>query len=63
MSIKRLKSEEYSFIDRSAPLLEKMRSTGAGQGRPMEDGDPEIIAAVSILSFSLRATAGYRTKI
>lgn len=51
--INRLKQEEYSLLDcSSAPLLERMRAALAqAVGRPMEDGDPEMIAAASILPF------------
>lgn len=51
--INRLKHEEYSLLDcSSAPLLERMRAALAqAVGRPMEDGDPEMIAAASILPF------------
>lgn len=57
--INRLKPEEYSLIDSSsAPLLERMRGALAqAVGRPMEDGDPEMIAAASILPFFTQGLA------
>ncbi len=56
--VRRLNNEHVLIDSSTAPLLARMRaSLSSALGRPIEDGDPELIAAASLLPYFAQGLA------